>query len=100
MEQRRGPTFPWARVACTPTGFDYDHESPGHCGHLLAHGRGSPMPRTIDITTLWTAAWEESNVNRSCPGEHQLPDRPELRHVITKVIDARIAAAYLAEHGI
>lgn len=58
------------------------------------------MPRTITMTTLWTAAWQESNVNRSCPGEHQLPDRPELRHVITKRVDDATAAAYAAEHGL
>jgi hypothetical protein len=58
------------------------------------------MPRTIAITTLWTAAWRESNVNRSCPGEHQLPDRPDVHHVITRRVDNATAAAYLAEHDI
>ncbi len=58
------------------------------------------MPRTITMTTLWTAAWRESNVNRTCPGEHQLPDRPDVHHVITRRVDDATAADYLAHHDI
>ncbi len=59
------------------------------------------MPRNLSIATLWTAAWRESNVKRTCPGEHMLPDRPEVHYVITrKVRDAAAAAAYLVERGI
>ena len=36
------------------------------------------MPSNLTIATLWTAAWQESNVNRTCPGEHLLPEQPEL----------------------
>jgi hypothetical protein len=59
------------------------------------------MPRNLTIATLWTAAWRESNVKRTCPGEHVLPDRPDVHYVITrKVRDSAAAAAYLAERGI
>lgn len=59
------------------------------------------MPRNLTIATLWTAAWQDSNVNRTCPGEHLLPDRPDVHYVITrKVSDPEVAAAYLAEHEI
>ncbi|MHA6631844.1 DUF6879 family protein [Pseudonocardia sichuanensis] len=58
------------------------------------------MPRTITMTTLWTAAWRDSNVNRSCPGEHQLSDRPDVHHVISRRVDDATAAAYLADHDI
>ena len=58
------------------------------------------MPRNPTITTLWTAAWKESNVNRTCPGEHLLPERAELHYVITRRITDAEAVAYLAEHGI
>lgn len=57
------------------------------------------MPSNLTIATLWTAAWQESNVNRTCPGEHLLPERPELHYVITRKITDAEAVAYLAEHG-
>ena len=58
------------------------------------------MPRKPTITTLWTAAWRESNVNRTCPGEHLLPNRPNVHYVITRRVDDDTAAAYLAAHGL
>ena len=45
------------------------------------------MPRKPTITTLWTAAWRESNVNRTCPGEHLLPHRADVHYVITRQVD-------------
>lgn len=58
------------------------------------------MSRNLIIATLWTAAWRNSNVDRTCPGEHLLPDRPDVHYVITRRIDPATAAAYLAEHDI
>ena len=58
------------------------------------------MPRNLTITTLWTAAWRESNVNRTCPGEHLLPHRPDVHYVITRRVDDDTAATYLAAHGL
>lgn len=58
------------------------------------------MPGTIAMTTLWTAAWRESNVDRTCPGEYQLPDRLDVHHVITRRVDDATAAAYLAVHDV
>ena len=58
------------------------------------------MSRNLTITTLWTAAWEESNVHRGCPGEHLLLDRPGVHYVITTQLDPAERAAYLAKHGI
>lgn len=57
------------------------------------------MPSNLTIATLWTAAWQESNVNRTCPGEHLRPEQPELHYVITRKISDAEAVAYLAEHG-
>ena len=57
------------------------------------------MPRKPTITTLWAAAWRESNVNRTCPGEHLLPHRADVHYVITRRVDDDTAAAYLAAHG-
>lgn len=58
------------------------------------------MPRNLTITTLWTAAWENSEQDRTCPGEHALLDRPDVHYVITRAVDDAAAAAYLAGHGI
>lgn len=58
------------------------------------------MPRDLTITTLWTAAWEDSGKERGCPGEHVLPDRPDVHYVITRSLDEATASAYLLEHGI
>jgi len=58
------------------------------------------MPRNLTITTLWTAAWRNSNVDRTCPGEHVLPDRPGVRYVITREVDLATATAFLAEQDI
>jgi hypothetical protein len=58
------------------------------------------MPRNLTITTFWTAAWRESNVSRTCPGEHAVPDRPDVRYVITRKVDPPAAVAYLAAHDL
>ena len=58
------------------------------------------MPRNLTIVTLWTAAWENSEEDRSCPGEHVLPDRPGVHYVITRTVDDAAAAAYLAGRGL
>ena len=58
------------------------------------------MPRDLTITTLWTAAWENSGPDRQCPGEHVLADRPGVHYVITRRLDAAAATAYLAEHDL
>ena len=58
------------------------------------------MPRNLTITTFWTAAWRESNVSRTCPGEHAVPDRPDVRYVITRKVDPAAAAAHLAAHDL
>ncbi|MGI5127175.1 DUF6879 family protein [Pseudonocardia sp. CA-107938] len=58
------------------------------------------MTRDLTITTLWTAAWEDSDEDRNCPGEHVLSDRPDVHYVITRKLDEAAAAAYLAEHDI
>jgi len=58
------------------------------------------MTRKPTITTLWTAAWRESNVNRTCPGEHLLPHRADVHYVITRRVDDDTAAVYLAAHGL
>lgn len=58
------------------------------------------MSRDLTITTLWTAAWEDSEGDRSCPGEHVLSDRPDVHYVITRSLDEAAAAAYLGEQGI
>lgn len=58
------------------------------------------MPRNLLATTFWSAAWEDSNVDRTCPGEYELADHPEVHHVITRRLDEAAVAAYLAEHDI
>lgn len=58
------------------------------------------MSRSLTIATLWTAAWRESNVNRTCPGEHLLPSRPDVHFVITRTVSDADAAAYLARRGV
>ena len=58
------------------------------------------MPRNLTITTLWTAAWNESGRERSCPGEHLLANRPDVHYVITRSLDETAAITYLTEHGI
>lgn len=58
------------------------------------------MSRDLTITTLWTAAWENSGREHECPGEHMLSDRPDVHYVITRKLDEAAVAAYLAEHGI
>jgi hypothetical protein len=30
------------------------------------------MPRNLPATTFWSAAWEDSNMDRTCPGEYEL----------------------------
>ncbi|MGH3615693.1 MAG: DUF6879 family protein [Pseudonocardia sp.] len=52
------------------------------------------------VVTLWTAAWEESRKDRTCPGEHVLSGRPDLHYVITRCLDEAATATYLAEHDI
>jgi hypothetical protein len=58
------------------------------------------MPGTTAMTTLWTAAWVESNVTLSCPGEHQLADQPDIHYVITRKLADDDAARYVVEQGI
>lgn len=58
------------------------------------------MPRTLTIVTLWTAAWEQSNMDRQCPGEHLIPGRPDVHYVITRRLGDADATAYLNQHGI
>ena len=58
------------------------------------------MPRSMTIVTLWTAAWRNSNVDRTCPGEHLLADRPGVHYVITRKIGPAAVSAYLAEHDV
>lgn len=58
------------------------------------------MSRSLTIATLWTAAWRESNVGRTCPGEHVLPDRPDVHYVITRVVRDQDVDVYLAKHGV
>lgn len=58
------------------------------------------MTRDLTVVPLWTAAWEDSDSDRTCPGEHVLSDRPDVHYVITRKLDEATAAAYVAEHGI
>lgn len=59
------------------------------------------MSRKLPIVTLWTAAWRESNVKRTCPGEHLLPQKPDRHYVISRRIDdPDVVTSYLAARGI
>jgi hypothetical protein len=58
------------------------------------------MSRILTITTLWDAAWSDSNQKHGCPGEHLLADRPGVHYVVTRRIDDVEAAAAVQVHGL
>jgi hypothetical protein len=57
------------------------------------------MPRKTTYTTLWTARDQLCNVRRTCPGVHDVGDRPDVHYVISREADAREVAAWVLAHG-